>query len=221
MAQPGVAEGNGVAEPHILEQPAPTPQAVDQAAAVGAKRKRDEGEDERVDGVAEEGKGSPPVNGVMEGATRPNEKALIRTIYRLLKEYVNFPARLFPNDFIALTLCPVLDPTPPPLSSTSRYHHQSMPSPPQNAQSPKTRHHHPPPSRRGLRMTSTLVLTSSPTIYRLLSGRAWLRTRQVPALNRRRRLRVFETKPLNLSGTNCRTPRPRIQLLTERASRQP
>lgn len=106
MAQPGVAEGNGVAEPQTLEQPAPSPQALDQAAVVGAKRKRDEeGEDGR-DGVVEE-KGSPSVNGVVVGATRPNEKELIHAIYQVLKEYVDFPAWPPPNDFIALTLCPV------------------------------------------------------------------------------------------------------------------
>lgn len=88
MAQPGVAEGNGVAEPQNLEQPATTPQAGDESAGVGAKRKReDDAEDERADGVAEENKDAP-VNGIMEGATRPNEKDLIRAIYEVLKEYV-------------------------------------------------------------------------------------------------------------------------------------
>ena len=93
MAQPGVAEGNGVTEPQTLEQPAPSPQALDQAAVVGAKRKRDEEEDGR-DGVVEE-KGSPSVNGVVVGATRPNEKELIRAIYQVLKEYVAFLAVVF------------------------------------------------------------------------------------------------------------------------------
>lgn len=90
MAQPGVAEGNGAAAPHDLAQPAPTPQP-QPAEVVGAKRKReDEAEDGRADAADEAGGGSPPVNGVVEGATRPNEKALIRSIYHLLKEYV-FP----------------------------------------------------------------------------------------------------------------------------------
>ena len=88
MAQPGVAEGNEAAAPHNLAQPAPTPQP-QAAEVVGAKRKReDEAEDGRADAVDENGGGSPPVNGVVEGATRPNEKALVRSIYQLLKEYV-------------------------------------------------------------------------------------------------------------------------------------
>ena len=95
MAQPGVAEGNGLAEPQNLEQPAPSPQAMDQSAVVGAKRKRDEGGDEggdegRADEISGEQKAATPVNGVTVGATRPNEKALIHAIYQVLKEYVFF-----------------------------------------------------------------------------------------------------------------------------------
>lgn len=88
MAQPGVAQGNGVAEPQNLEQPTTTPQPGDESAGAGAKRKReDDAEDERADRVAE-GDKEPPVDGIMEGATRPNEKDLIRAIYEVLKEYV-------------------------------------------------------------------------------------------------------------------------------------
>lgn len=85
MAQPGVVEGNGVAESHNLEQPATSPDVGSEAAGIGAKRKReDDAGGECADGVAE-GNENTPVNGIVEGATRPNEKELIRAIYDVLK----------------------------------------------------------------------------------------------------------------------------------------
>lgn len=221
MAQPGVAEGNGVAEPQNLEQPATTPQTGDESASVGAKRKReDDDEDERADGVAD-GDKDTPVNGIMEGATRPNEKDLIRAVYDVLKEYVDSePSRastgLYPTLIPKLKLILAAPDLIAPLSSRSRYHHRNVPSLRRNAQSPKNRHKHPQPSRKKLRVTSTRASTSLPTIYQLLSGRDWLRPRRVPAPRKRKRSGVFGTKPLSLSRTSCHILRRLTQPATGR-----
>lgn len=190
MAQPGVAESNEATAPHDLAQPAPTPQP-QPAEVVGAKRKReDETEDGRVDAVDETDGGSPPVNGVVESATRPNEKALVRSIYQLLKEYVcprsglllhrSSYAKLCVEEFLSrarqarsprrqvaclANMLPPLALKPRPRSSTSRYHLTSRPRPPsprRNAQSPRTLSRRLRPLQTRLRVTSMPVSMNSP-----------------------------------------------------------